>query len=337
MAVKSILRLAASLILILGLLFAGPFGSAPSTAGPRLDRLTILGGPPGGVFGIFATGIGTFLSRTVPGLDVSVAATGGSVENVRRVNAGDAEMGIAFTSDLHESYYGLEGFRGNPHTNLRTIGMIFLGIGHLVTFRDSGIRTVEDLVGKRVAVGTPGSGTFATAERIFRSLGYWDRITRVPLLGATAGSAMTEGRVDAYFWTGPYPDRVTIEAAITRPVHFIDAYTPLTRTDFMRVFPYYARYTIPAGSYTGVAENTAALAIPTLWFVNKDVPAPLVQKMVEAAYSRDGHGHMLRVHSASSDMTSLKALQGVTVPLHRGAEAHWVTKGIEVPERIRAR
>ncbi len=337
MHIKSVVRLIASLMLILGLLVAGPLSFTPSAAGPRLDRLTILGGPPGGVFGIFATGIGTFLSRAVPNLDVSVAATGGSVENVRRVNAGDAEMGIAFTSDVHESYYGLEGFKGNPHTNLRTIGMIFLGIAHVVTFRDSGIRTVEDLVGKRVAVGTPGSGTFATAERIFRSLGIWDRITRVPLLGAAAGSAMGDGRVDAYFWTGPFPDRVTIEAAVTRPVHFIDAYTPLLRTDFMKVFPYYARYIIPAGSYAGVTENTPALGVPALWFVHKDVPAPLVQRMVEAAYGREGHGHMLRVHSASSDMTSLKALQGVTIPLHRGAEAYWVTRNIEIPERIRAR
>ncbi|MBI2997560.1 MAG: hypothetical protein HYY46_03765 [Deltaproteobacteria bacterium] len=71
----------------------------------QAQRVTIVGGPPAGLFGIFATGIGTYLSKTVPNLDVSVAATGGSVENVRRVNAGEAEMGLSFSSDVHESYY----------------------------------------------------------------------------------------------------------------------------------------------------------------------------------------------------------------------------------------
>lgn len=327
---------AGAVLAAVALLLAVP-GTVPTRAAPRLERVTLLGGPPAGVFGIFATGIATFLSRTVPGLDVSVAATGGSVENVRRVNAGDAEMGIAFASDLHEGFNAVDAFRGTPQTNIRAIGVVFTGVAHVVTYPEKGIRTVEDLAGKRVAVGTPGSGTFASAQRVFGKLGVWDRITRVPLLGAAAGDALIDGRVDAFFWTGPYPDRVTIEAAISRPVHFIDAYTPATRTDFFAVYPYFSRFLIPAGSYRGVTENVSALGIPALWFANVNVSAALIQRMVEAAYSRDGHGHMLRVHAAASDMTPRKALQGVTISLHKGAEAHWLSVGLEIPEKIKAR
>lgn len=312
-------------------------GSVPSQAAPGLQRVTLLGGPPAGVFGIFATAIGTYLNRAVPGLDVSVAATGGSVENVRRVNAGDAEMGIAFASDLHEGFYGVDAFRGSPQTNIRAIGVVFIGVAHLVTYRESRIRTVEDLAGKRVAVGTPGSGTFASAERVLGKLGLWDRITRVPLLGAAAGGALADGRVDAYFWTGPFPDRVTIEAAIRGPVHVIDIYTPLTRTDFFAAYPYFARYLIPAGAYAGETETVATLGIPAQWFANRNVPAALIQRMVEAAYSLQGHEHMLKVHAASGDMTPRRALQGVSIPLHAGAEAHWRAVGLEIAERIRSR
>src|SRR5919109_4702827 len=77
----------------------------------KVERITMVGGPPSGVFGIFATGIGTYLSKNVPGLDVSVTATGGSVENPRRVNSGDAEMGLSLASDVHEGFYGLEQFK----------------------------------------------------------------------------------------------------------------------------------------------------------------------------------------------------------------------------------
>jgi len=308
-----------------------------SVAGPATARVTILGGPGPGVFNVFATGLATFLSRHVPGVDVTVAATGGSVENVRRVNAGDGEMGVAFASDVHEGYHGVEAFHGSPQRNIRATGLLFIGVGHLVTYKDSGIRAVPDLAGKRVAVGSPGSGTFFNAQRIFGELGLWDRMHRVPLLGTAAAAGLMEGRVDAFYFTGPYPDRGTIEAGIAKEVHLLDLYGPLSRTDFFRKYPYLTRYVVPARGYSGLAEPVNTVGVPALWIAHKDVPADLVRRLVAAAYSREGHAHMLRVHGASADMTSRRALLGVSVPLHPGAEAHWRAVGLEIPESIRAR
>lgn len=303
----------------------------------KVERLNFVGGPPSGVFGIFATGIGTYLSKNVPNLDVSVTATGGSVENIRRVNGGEAEMGLSFASDVHEAYFGQEQFKGKPLTNIRAVGLVFFGVAHAITYADSGIRTVEDLIGKRVAVGTPGSGTFASAERVFRSLGVWDKITRIPLLGAQAGEAMSDGKADAFFWTGPEPDRVTMEAATKKPIRAIDIYTPATKTDFFKQYPYFARYVFPAGSYKGITEDTSTVGIPVIWYVNKDLAAPVVQKITEAAYNKDGNAHMLKVHAGSKDMVPQRALQGVTFPLHKGAEDHWRAAGLQIPEAIRTK
>jgi TRAP transporter TAXI family solute receptor len=313
------------------------FAGTPLAYGQKVERLTMAGGPPAGVFGIFATGIGTYLSKNVPNLDVSVAATGGSVENTRRVNGGEAEMGLSFASDIHEAFYGQEQFKGKPLTNLRAVGVVFFGVAHAITFADSGIRTAEDLAGKRVAVGTPGSGTFASAERVFRSLGIWDRINRIPLLGAQAGEAMSDGKADAFFWTGPEPDRVTMEAATKKPVRAIDIYTPAAKTDFFKQYPYFARYVFPANAYRGITEDTSTVGIPVIWYVNRDLAPALVQKMTEAAYNKDGNAHMLNVHAGSKDMVAQKALQGVTVPLHKGAEDHWKTARIQIPELIRSK
>jgi TRAP transporter TAXI family solute receptor len=303
----------------------------------KTERITMAGGPPTGVFGIFATGIGTYLSKNVPNLDVSVAATGGSVENPRRVSAKEAEMGLSFSSDLHESFHGLEKFAGKPLTDLRAVGLVFVGVAHLITYEDSGIKTVQDLAGKRVALGSPGSGTFASAERVFRSLGLWDKINRIPLLGPAAGEAMNEGKADAFFWTGPEPDRVTMEAATKKPIRAIDIYTPVSKTDFFKQYPYFARYVFPAGSYRGITEDTSTVGIPVIWYSHREFSAPLVQKMAAAAYSKQGNAHMLKVHAGSKDMVPQKALQGVSVPLHKGAEDHWKAAGIQIPEAIRAR
>jgi TRAP transporter TAXI family solute receptor len=303
----------------------------------KVERLTFVGGPPAGVFGIFATGIGTYLSRAVPNLDVSVTATGGSVENIRRVNGGEAEMGLSFASDVHEAYHGQEQFKGKALTNMRAVGLVFVGVAHAITYADSGIKTVADLAGKRVAVGTPGSGTFASAERVFRSLGVWDKINRIPLLGAQAGEAMSDGKADAFFWTGPEPDRVTMEAATKKPVRAIDIYTPATKTDFFKQYPYFARYVFAANSYKGITEDTPTVGIPVIWYVHRDLSPALVQKMTEAAYNKEGNGHMLKVHAGSRDMVPPKALQGVTFPLHKGAEDHWRAAGIQIPDAIRAK
>jgi uncharacterized protein len=305
--------------------------------GQKVERLNFVGGPPSGVFGIFATGIGTYLSRNVANLDVSVTATGGSVENIRRVNGAEAEMGLSFSSDVHEAYYGLEQFKGKPLNNFRAIGLVFFGVAHTITFTDSGIRSADDLAGKRVAVGTPGSGTFASAERIFRALGIWDKLNRIPLLGAQAGEAMSDGKADAFFWTGPEPDRVTMEAATKKPVRAIDIYTPATKTDFFKQFPYFARYVFAANSYKGITEETSTIGIPVIWYVHKDLAPALVQKMTEAAYNKAGNAHMMQIHAGSKDMVPQKALQGVTFPLHKGAEDYWRAAGIQIPEAIRAK
>ena len=305
--------------------------------GQKVERLNFVGGPPSGVFGIFATGIGTYLSRNVANLDVSVTATGGSVENIRRVNGAEAEMGLSFSSDVHEAYYGLEQFKGKPLNNVRAIGLVFFGVAHTITFADSGIRSVDDLAGKRVAVGTPGSGTFASAERIFRALGVWDKLNRIPLLGAQAGEAMSDGKADAFFWTGPEPDRVTMEAATKKPIRAIDIYTPATKSDFFKQFPYFARYTFAANSYKGITEDTSTIGIPVIWYVHKDLAPALVQKMTEAAYNKAGNAHMMQIHAGSKDMIPQRALQGVTFPLHKGAEDHWRAAGIQIPDAIRAK
>ncbi len=311
---------------------------APSTgAAQGTQRLTIIGGPPAGVFGIFATGIATYLSKSVPNLDVSHAAGEGAVANIRRLNAGDAEMALSFASDLHEAFFGLEKFKGAPAANVRAIGLVFIGVAHLVTYADSGIQTVNDLVGKRVAVGSPGTGTFSSAERLLGTLGLWDRVTRIPLLGAAAGAAMSEGKADAYFWTGPRPDRVTMEAATKKPVRMLDVYNPAAKMDFFKHYPYFTRYVYPAGSYPGVTQDVPTFGVSLLWFAHRDQPAALIQKMAASIYSADGLAHMVKVHGAAKDMVPEKALVGVTIPLHKGADDHWKSAGLQISDAIRAK
>jgi TRAP-type uncharacterized transport system substrate-binding protein len=92
----------------------------------------------------------------------------------------------------------------------------------------------------------------------------WDKITRIPLLGAAAGEATSDGKADAFFWTGPEPDRVTSEAAAKKPIRAIDIFTPVAKADFFKQFPYFARYVFPSGSYRGITEDVSSIGVPVI-------------------------------------------------------------------------
>jgi TRAP-type uncharacterized transport system substrate-binding protein len=74
-----------------------------------------------------------------------------------------------------------------------------------------------------------------------------------------------------------------------------------------------------------------------IWYAHRDFSSALVQKITQATYSKEGNAHMLKVHAGSKDMVPQKALQGITVPLHKGAEDYWKSAGVQVPEAIRAK
>ena len=130
--------------------------------------------------------------------------------------------------------------------------------------------------------------------------------------------------------------RVTTEASSKKPVRALDTYTALAKTDFFKQYPYFARYTFAPGAYRGITEEAHTVGVPALWIANKDFSPTLVQKMAAAIYGPEGHAHMMKVHAGSKDMAPQTALAGITIPLHKGAEAHWKSAGVTIPESIRA-
>lgn len=295
------------------------------------------GGPPGGSFFPAAGAIASFVEKNAPDLKVAVESSGGSGENVRLVNAGNTDMGIAFAGDLHTGYVGGEHFTGMPQKNLRAIGMVFWGYGHLVALKGSGISSIKDLKGKRLAIGGTGTGSALTGERLFKHLGLLDQV-RVSYIGGNAAStALKDGQVDAYNWHSGAPNAAVLDTVATRKAVLLDLATPAAESGFLETYPFYALGEIPAGVYAGVDKPIPTILTGTYWFTNKDVGADIVYKMTKAAYSDAGHAHMVKTFALLRDMTRTQALQGLTIPLHPGAQRYWEEVGVKVPERIRAR
>ena len=295
------------------------------------------GGPPGGSFFPSAGAVATFVEQQRPDLNITVEGTGGSGENVRLVNNGDTDMGVAYGGDLHAGYFGTDEFADSPQTNLRAVGLLFWGYGHLVTLQGGDIQSVADLEDKRLAIGGTGSGSALTGERYFRQLGLLDRM-RVSYIGGTAAStALKDGQVDAYHWVSGVPNGAVLDTMATHDVMLVDLAAPAIESGFFEAYPYYAASEIPADSYDDIDAPVPTILMGTYWIVNSGVPDDIVYDMAAEAYSPEGAAFMRQTFEPLRDMTPDQALQGLTVPLHPGAQRYWEEVGIDIPESLRAR
>ena len=298
----------------------------------RTARLGFSGGPDGGTFQYFSNAISTRLTRNLPNIDVSNMVSAGSVENLRRVNSGEANFGLVYSGDI---YLGMNGQLTNDtrqYKNAHAVAYLFGAPAHLVVLDGSGINSVKDLAGKRVAVGPAGSGAAASAQRYFTSVGLWDKI-RVEYIGYSQGaSAMGDRLIDAMWVFAGYPNSSIIQAAASNKIKLLDLVEAGKAAGFFDANPFYAEVTIPAGTYSGVDTPVRTFQDSTIWVANNKVKEDIIYNSLKEIYSDEGLAFMVSVTSAAKAMTVQDGLYGVVTPVHPGAVKFWTEKGLTVTE-----
>lgn len=303
----------------------------------RTARLGFSGGPDGGTFQYFSNAISTRLTRNLPNVDVSNMVSAGSVENLRRVNSGEADFGLVYSGDI---YLGMNGQLTNDtrqYKNAHAVAYLFGAPAHLVVLDGSGINSVKDLAGKRVAVGPAGSGAAASAQRYFTSVGLWDKI-RVEYIGYSQGaSAMGDRLIDAMWVFAGYPNSSIIQAAASNKIKLLDLVEAGKAAGFFDANPFYAEVTIPAGTYSGVDAPVRTFQDSTIWVANNKVKEDVIYNSLKEIYSDEGLAFMVSVTSAAKAMTVQDGLYGVVTPVHPGAVKFWTEKGLTVTEAQKAK
>ncbi len=292
--------------------------------------LSIGGGSTGGTFNVFSSGIGDYLSRELPQLNITVEGSAGSAENIRRIQGGDLEMGIAFAGDSYLAYSGLDAFADSPAPNLRAVGFLYNAVSQVVALKGSGISDLADLQGKTIAVGGAGSGTQLSLERMLTKLEI--DISAVFIAGQNASDALKNRQVNAYHALFGVPNATVTDTSSTNDIVILSSYDTLAAAGFFEDFPFYSRYVIPAGAFRGVDEDVVTFSDPGLWVVNVNMDEDLVYEMTKAIYSEAGLEHMRIVTSVASEMGLDSALTGIALPLHPGAARFWEEMGVEIPE-----
>jgi hypothetical protein len=298
------------------------------------DRLAFSGGPEGGTFQYYANGIAIRLSNNIENVEVSNMASAGSLENLRRVNSGDADFGIVYSGDTYLARIGKLTQDAKEYKNVKGMSYLYGAPAHLLVKADSGINKVEDLAGKRVAVGDPGSGAAASAQRFFTAAGLWDKM-KVEFIGySKAASSLGDNLIDAMWVFAGYPNSSIIQAAASNKIKLLDLVEAGEKSGFFKEFPFYTPITIPANTYSGVDYDTPSFQDSALWVAGDHVNADIVYKALADIYSTEGLAYMVKAHGSAKEMTVEGGLKGIVTPVHPGAIKFWEEKGLTItPEQ----
>ncbi len=301
------MRAAAPLVLVL-LLVSGLAGCRDEPAEPT--RIRIATGSPTAVYHAFGQSLAAVLNRELPGVRAEVVVTAASAQNVRLVGSGAAELGFTQADVLPP--------RQPEHPSVLAVARVYDDLLHLVTRAGGPIRTLADLRGRRVSVGADGSGTEITATRLLEVAQLdGDRIRQEHLGLDDSMTALREGRIDAFFFSGGLPVRGVADLAERTSLRIVDLgeWTEALRRGYGQV---YVTRDIPRSMYQ--AEPVSTVANPNYLIVRADLPAALVRDVTRLLMER--RAELAAAHPAAGRMSQRSAIVTTPLPLHPGA-AQW--------------
>ncbi|WP_105973460.1 TAXI family TRAP transporter solute-binding subunit [Streptomyces geranii] len=290
---------------------------------PPDGTITFSTGTPAGVYQQYGSRLSAAFAKDMPKLDVRLLNSQGSQENVERVATGDADFTIA-AADAVETYK-LRNLRGAD--TLRGVARLYDDYVQLVVPRDSKISTVEDLRGKRVAIGLDNSGVRLIANRVLAAAGL-DPVKDIkPFADGidTGPGRLRQGQIDAFFWSGGLPTNGLEQLAKDFPIRFVPIGTDLVTKLHEKggASRYYRATNMPESAYPTVQDGStvATIAVSNLLITREDMDPRLTEWLTRSVInSRDGIG----AHVHSAQLVDLRtAIYTDPLALHEGARRYY--------------
>ncbi|RDW20453.1 TAXI family TRAP transporter solute-binding subunit [Oceanobacillus chungangensis] len=246
-----------------------------------------------------------------------------SADNVIALQEGEADIAFVQTDVVSFAVEGINAFDGNPVDNVVAIGALYPETVQIVTSADSGINSVEDLAGKKVSVGAPGSGTYVNAEQLLEVHGMtMDDINKQNLDFGESTGGIQDGNIDAAFITAGAPTGAVDGLAATNKIIVL----PIEQDKIdalIEKYPYYAADTIPAGTY-GLEDETKTVAVLAMLAVKDSLSEDVVYDITKAIY--EGAPNM--AHAKAEFIKLENAVDGIGIDLHPGAEKYYEEEGV---------
>lgn len=314
------------------LLLGAAFAVGATAAAAQEERFITIGtGGQTGVYYVVGQSICRLVNRdtATTGIKCTAPSTGGSVANVNAIKSGDMTMGVAQSDIQFHAYNGSSPeFEGDKKfENLRAVFSVHPEPFTVVARKDANIASFDDLKGKRVNVGNPGSGQLATMEVVLAAKGWTmdDFSLASQLKPAEQSAALGDNKVDAIVYTVGHPNGSIQEATSTVEANLVPVEGPEI-DKLVEENPYYAKATIPGGMYAGTDTDTNTFGVKATFVTSADVPEDMVYEVVKAVF--DNFDRFKGLHPAFGNLEpEAMVSEGNSAPLHPGAEKYYKEQG----------
>jgi uncharacterized protein len=298
-------------------------GSGEAVEDEKPKFISILTGGTGGTYyplgGSFAG-----IIKDATGIEANAETSGASAENMTTLKNGDAEIAFSQTDIASYAVEGKLMFANNKVDNVKAIATLYPETIQIVTTKKSGIKSVEDLKGKKVSVGAPGSGTNPNAEQILEVHGMtFDDIQKQDLSFDESTQGIQDGTIDAAFVTAGTPTGAVEGLSATEDVVII----PIAQDKIealIKKYPYYIKDEISSGTY-GLESAVTTVAVQAMLVVSSDLSDEVVYDITKAIFE-----NLDKVTHAKGKLIKVEnALNGVGIDVHPGAQRYFNEKGVK--------
>ncbi|MGF1649273.1 MAG: TAXI family TRAP transporter solute-binding subunit [Hyphomicrobiaceae bacterium] len=302
------------------------------TAGAAVAQQRFISIGTGGVTGVYYP-VGGAICRLVNkdrkdhGIRCSAESTGGSIYNINTIRAGELEFGVAQSDWQYHAYNGTDSFKDQgAFTDLRAVFAVHPEPVTILARKEAGIANIDDLKGKALNIGNPGSGTRGTWEVIEAGLGWQRSDLRLAaeLKSAETGQALCDGKIDAYFWLVGHPSALTQETLSSCPSNLVNAMGPAI-DKLVADNPFYRKAVIPAGMYNN-EQDINTFGVGATFVSSAKVPDDVVYVVVKAIF--DNFDQFKGLHPALANLKEEEMIKdGLSAPLHDGAIKYYKERG----------
>ncbi len=307
-------------------------GGALNPAAAEQQFITI---GTGGITGVYYPTGGAICrlvnkGRKQHGVRCSVESTGGSVYNINTIRAGELDMGVAQSDWQYHSYKGTgkQSFiDAGPFTELRAVFAVHAEPVTIIARADAGIKTIQDLVDKRVNIGNPGSGTEATWNVVWGAMGHTndDLKLAAQMKSAETPGALCDNKIDALFWLVGHPNGLSKEATTTCDAVVVEVSGPAI-DKLIADNSFYSKATIPGGMYQGNPNDIPVFGVGATFVSSTATPADTVYEVVKAVF--ENFDDFKKLHPAFANLKESEMItNGLSAPLHDGAIKYYKERG----------
>ena len=297
-------------------------------------RLSIATGPIGGTYYVYGGGLASVISRHVPNVEATAELTSASVDNLKFLRMGRADLALVVGTSLYEAYTGTESFRDLGRVPVQALAVLYIQPMHLVSFADANIRSLADLRGKVISSGSPGSGTDDMVPRLLRAAGLDAEtdVRRHRLGPANAAEALRDGKIDAFFWSAGVPSAAVLDIATSfrGRVRLVPTADVLSALQQPGTPPLFLESIIPARSYPGIDEDVATVGVATLLVADASLSESLAYEITSVLFAQ--REELGAVHAEARTLTPAFASSGSPIPFHPGAAGYYREQGALPPQ-----